>query len=196
MSETCKTQGRHIKGHDGKCIFCGNEFEPQEGPIEILCKEIGVSFDKKLESVDMLVAFVSVLVSEIEHMRWTDTQCIPMTGKHPTENSAKALTLMREVLTKQDRDLLIRGAVGVHDFVHEVNPDEGPCDHQVDMISSCASAIRFGLERPCISRHAAEAANHIWGQVYGIHLFDEFTRKWEKDWTKAKFQQAIIERLP
>jgi hypothetical protein len=33
--------------------FGGKEFEPTDGPIEILCKEIG--FHTKLESVDMLV---------------------------------------------------------------------------------------------------------------------------------------------
>ena len=195
MSETCEAQGRHIRGHDGKCLLCGVEVEPQEGPIEILCKEIGFRFDKKLESVNTLVSFVSVLVSEISRMRWVDEKCVPMTGKEPTENSAKAITLISEVLSRQDRDLLIKGAAEVHGFVNRVTPDEGPRDHMVDMVSSCASAIRFGLERPCRSRHAAAAANHIWQHVYGIRTFDCFTGNWQKEWTRAKLHQAMIERL-
>lgn len=170
--------------------------EKPKGPIEILCHEIGFHFDKKLETIDMMVAFVSVLVSQIEHIRYVDEKIVGMTGRPPTENSAKAISFMRETLTRGDRSLLIKGAADVHDFVHEVNPDEGPCDHMVDMISSCASAIRFGLERPCGSRHAAAAASHIWEKVYGIKLFDEFTPNWQKEWARAKFQQAIISRLP
>lgn len=175
--------------------MCGEPLEEKEGPIEILCREIGFTFDKKLETVDMLVTFVSVLVTEIKHMRWMDEKCTPITGKEPTENSAKAIALMRETLTHQDRDLLIRGATNVHDFTHTVNSDEGPCDHMVDMISSCASAIRFGLERPCRSRHAADATDHIWKHVYGIRLFDTFTGNWQREWAREKFQQALIERL-
>ena len=168
----------------------------QKGPVEILCKEIGFSFDTKLETTDTLIAFVSVLVSEIARMRWVDEKCVPMTGKQPTENSAKAIALIRETLSREDRDLLIQGAANVHDFVHQVNPDEGPCDHLVDMVSSCASAIRFGLERPCKSRHAAAAADHVWQHVYGVHLFDSFTANWQKEWARAKFQQAMIDRIP
>jgi hypothetical protein len=192
---TCETH-RHLRGPGDRCIMCREDLPPKEGPIELLCKEIGIEFDKKLETVDMVVAFVSVLVSEIAHLRWIDEKCGPKTGKPPTDNSAKAILLMREVLTRSDRELLINGAASVHDLVHTVNPDEGPCDHVVDMISSCASAIRFGLEKPCRSRHAADAASHIWKHVYGVQLFDGFTAKWQREWSRAKFQQALIERLP
>lgn len=70
-------------------------------------------------------------------------------------------------------------------------PDDGPCDHLLDMLSSCASAIRFGLEKPCTSRYAAAAANHIWSHLYGVHLFDQFTDEWQKDWARAQLQAAI-----
>ena len=94
-------------------------------------------------------------------------------------------------------DDLISKAAAVHDFVHTTGNDEAyPCDHLVDMLSSCASAIRFGLEVPCRSRHAAEAANHIWKRVYGISLFDSFTSNWCHDWTRAKLTEALIQLTP
>lgn len=91
---------------------------------------------------------------------------------------------------------LIDGAEKVHDLCHEWNPEETyPTDHLIDMLSGCASAIRFGLETPCRSRHAAGAAAHIWEQRYGIRLQDELSSAWRKDWSRTQFQRAVILRM-
>ena len=88
---------------------------------------------------------------------------------------------------------MIDEAAKVHDFIHSVSSDEDyPCDHLIDMLSSCVSAIRFGLEKPCFSRHAASAATHIWRHRYGVTLEDEFTYGWAKDWTRAMLQTPAI----
>ncbi len=55
--------------------------ERKKGPVELLCKEIGFRFDKRLEQADLLVSFVSVLVSQIARMR----DVSDMTGKIPSE---------------------------------------------------------------------------------------------------------------
>ena len=99
------------------------------------------------------------------------------------------------MLALKNRQALIDGAAEVHSFIHEVEGSEdGPCDHLIDMLSSCVSAIRFGLEKPCHSRHAAAAASHIWKHLYGVSLFDSFTPEWEKDWARAQLQEAILRR--
>jgi hypothetical protein len=88
---------------------------------------------------------------------------------------------------------MIASAALVHNLCHELNPEDAyPTNHTIDMLSSCASAIRFGLEKPCRSRHAADAAGHIWKQRYGLRLFDSFTPAWQKDWTRVQLQEAIL----
>lgn len=168
----------------------------QKGPIEILCKEIGFRFDRKLETTEMLVAFVSVLISQIAGMRSLSVQIASMTGVTPSEESGEVLGRVEKMLASNDHEGLIPKAAEIHDFIHTVAPDDAvPCDHLIDMLSSCVSAIRFGLERPCHSRHAADAAQHIWKRLYGIRLFDSFTPNWEKEWARAQLQDAIIARL-
>lgn len=54
-----------------------------------------------------------------------------------------------------------------------------------------ASAIRFGLETPCRSRHAAHAAQHVWQQIYGISLFDSHTPGWQREWARSKMIAAL-----
>ncbi len=97
------------------------------------------------------------------------------------------------MLTLTDHDAMICRAAEAHAFIREVAPEDAyPCDHLIDMLSSCVSAIRFGLEKPCHSRHAAKAANHIWKHKYGVKLFDNFTPAWQKDWSRAMLQEAIL----
>jgi len=164
-----------------------------EGPIEILCKEIGFRFDRNLERTDLLVAFVSILVSEISRMRSILDTISTVTNVKPSDDSKEVLELAKLMLKGISVKDLIERASMVHDFIHtNTSEDDYPCDHLVDMISSCASAIRFGLETPCHSRHAASAANHIWKHLYGISLFDQFTSNWESEWARAKFQEAVI----
>lgn len=171
--------------------------DKDKGPIEILCKEIGFRFDKRLESVDMLVAFVSELVSHVASMRSIDEQLKDvLTSGGPSEDSERVLKRVLHMLTTNKPDLLKKRAASIHLLIHRVAPDDMyPCDHLIDMLSSCVSAIRFGLEIPCHSRHAADAAQHVWKRVYGISLFDSFTPAWEKEWARAQLQNAIIARM-
>jgi hypothetical protein len=166
-----------------------------KGPVEILCGEIGFRFDKRLETVDMLVAFVAELVKHIAQRHEISKKIADICATKPSELADEGLRLVRHMLEAEDRETLIRRAAALHDYSHRVNPDEGPCDHYIDMLSSCASAIRFGLEVPCRSRHAAAAAGHVWDKTYGIQQFDEFTSNWQKDWARAQVEQAIIGRM-
>lgn len=160
-----------------------------KGPIEILCGEIGASFIKRMENIPVLVAFVGVLVEEIEVMARTVNRVAHLTGESVPTETEEAFGLVKNMLNVSEREQLIESASKVHNTVYV--DDEGPCNHYIDMLSSCISAIQFGLERPCRSRHAAAAANHIWSRKYGITLFDNHSNAWGKQWTKEKFYEAL-----
>lgn len=166
----------------------------KRGPVETLCREIGFRFSHAMESPRIFVAFVSVLVTEVGDMRKMQASLAEaVTTKAPSSDSAEVLRRVNELLSITRPAEMIERAATVHGFIHEVAPDDArPCDHLIDMLSSCVSAVRFGLEIPCHSRHAAEAASHIWKHRYGISLFDEFTSNWKHDWTRAKLQEAIL----
>lgn len=187
---TCETQGAHIFGHEDKCIFCGEPNPKTKGPVEILCKEIGFTFDERMETQDMLIAFVAVLVKRIEQL-FGMKDILSGIGGEPASDDAKEVLRLTKVMLEANNEW-IEKAANVHDLCRQVNPDEGPCDHLIDMLSSCASAIRFGLEKPCRSRHAAHAGQHIWKHIYGIRQFDNFTSSWEKEWQRAQLQEAIM----
>lgn len=173
-----------------------SEAQREKGPVEILCKEIGFRFDRRMETTDVFVAFVSVLVSNVALMRAEQEHLAGIAGKPPSENSGEVLRRTLEMLASNDPDGLVGKAAEVHGFIHHVEPDDAyPCDHLIDMLSSCVSAIRFGLETPCRSRHAAEAAGHIWGRIYGVKRFDSFTPNWQREWTRAQLQEAILLRM-
>lgn len=165
----------------------------EKGPVEILCKEIDFHFHRGMETPHILVAFVARLVAEIANERSMEAAIAHVTGKPPSEKSAEALRLAQNMVAASDPGELIGRAALFHDFDHMNNPEEGPCDHLIDMLSSCASAIRFGLEVPCHSRHAAEAANHIWRRLYGIRRHDSITPHWSKHWARVQLQNAITD---
>ena len=164
--------------------------EREKGPIEILCKEIGFRFERDMEREDILVSFVGVLIDHVADMRESARSIAAILrtedGK-PSKESGDVLAAARAMVSAMDK---IAAAAAVHDLTHQ--PDDGPCDHLIDMLSSCASAIRFGLEKPCKSRHTASAADHIWKHQYGIRLFDSFTSNWRNDWARAQLQIAIL----
>lgn len=170
--------------------------ERAKGPVELLCKEIDYHFDRHMETTGIYVSFVSVLVSHVADIRgWQDRiATIPgVIADAPSNDSAEALRRTEEMLGALGREALIRQAAEVHGFIHAVEGSEdGPCDHLIDMLSSCVSAIRFGLEVPCRSRHAAEAAGHIWRLKYGVKLEDDCTPAWKKDWARRQLQTAIL----
>lgn len=164
----------------------------EEGPVEILCKEIDYRFDRRMETPAMLVAFVRVLVSKIATMRHMQERLTKLTGKAPSAGSADLLKRV-EAMLACDPAVMIPACVVLHNLCDELNPDEAyPTDHLIDMLSSCVSAVRFGLEMPCRSRHAASAAKHVWKHVYGVTLFDNFTPAWENEWVRAQLQDALL----
>lgn len=120
----------------------------EKGPIQILCDEIGFHFDRRIETTAILNAFVSVILSHVVDI--CSTQGIihkKAGGKAPSQDSAEALRLTWNMLACKDDARLAKLCTEIHDLCHQINPDEGPCDHLVDMVSSCVSAIRFGIEK-------------------------------------------------
>lgn len=163
----------------------------ERGPISILCDEIGYQFRARLEEPELLVEFVGVLVFHVAEARHIQDAIAHVTGKSPSGNSAEVLRRVEEMLAG-DLDGMTERAVRVHGFIDEVLPEDTyPTDRLIDMLSGCVSAIRFGLERPCRSRHAAEAASHVWQQRYGVHLSDKHTSAWQHDWTREQLREAI-----
>lgn len=169
-----------------------------KGPMRILCDEIGFPFDRRLEREDLFVAFVRELFAEIDSQRWLLDRVSKVGGKPPSEASGEVLGLARRMFDANlSRTYRRAMAVQVHDACRLHNPDDAyPTDHLIDMISSCASAIRFGLEAPCRSRHAAEAARHVWGQAYGISRFDNETPEWLHSWSRMRLISALVSLLP
>ena len=170
--------------------------ESDKGPVEILCKEIGFRFDRQMETPNLLIAFVSMLVVEVGKIYdWQKhiAEIPGVTSKPPSDDAGEVLSRTCEMLNELGRDALILHAAEVHAFIHQVEgPEDGPCDHLIDMLSSCVSAIRFGLEEPCHSRHAAAAASHIWRKKYGVTLEDDCTPAWQQDWACRQLQNAIL----
>ena len=162
-----------------------------KGPVEILCEEIGATFTDNMESIPVLKAFISVLVCEISDMVQTANTITRLTEQYVPSGTDKAINMVRNLLVLSHRSDLITAAANAHESPVLFVPDEGPCNHYVDMLSSCVSAIRFGLEQPCRSRHAAAAAHHIWKHRYGITLFDNHSHDWGRQWAKAKFYEAL-----
>lgn len=173
----------------------------ERGPVQILCREIGFRFERRMETTALFIAFVAALVEVIEEMREGQVRLsfllkphlgAPPTYPAPSDNSGEVMSRVKTLLADAPTHI-IAAAAEVHNFIHEVMPEDTyPTDHYIDMLSSCVSALRFGLERPCNSRHAAEAANHIWGRRYGVSLFDSFTPSWQKEWARAQLQAAML----
>lgn len=157
----------------------------ESGPVEDLCKEIGAIFTPEMESTKVFVAFVSVIVSEVEDMMETATAIAHLTDKKVSGPAEDALAKVKKMLT-------IKGDNSLIDEAREIGLSLGePNDHFIDMLSSCNSAIWFGLEKPCRSRHAASAANHVWKRRYGISLFDKHSGQWGRMWISDKFYEAL-----
>lgn len=165
--------------------------ERERGPVEILCSEIDFRFTPAMEADAILIAFVGQLVEHVAGMReMRATISTYAGGKPPSEDSLRAIDSARAMLQAPDK---IEAASALHRLCDELNPEEAyPTDHLIDMVNSCASAIRFGLEKPCQSRHAAAAADYIWKHVYGVSLFNRFTSAWRKEWARVVLQDAIL----
>lgn len=165
-----------------------------KGPVRILCDEIGFPFDGRIEREDVLVAFARELLYDVSRENGLERQLAEMVGKTHNPDALEAINAAVEMLEADDK---IAAAAHVHDVCRRLNPDDAyPTNHAIDQVSSIASVLRFGLEKPCRSRHAAEAANHVWKHLYGVSRFDRHTSPWEKDWARAKLTSAIISLLP
>jgi hypothetical protein len=162
----------------------------ERGPVKILCDEIGFQFDERMETTEVLLSFVRVLVEHVCCMRDIQERIAGVTGKAPSPESLGVLTRVVEMLNSNDHSSLIEKAADCHDLTHQ--PDDGPCDRYIDMLSSCISAVRFGLDMPCRSRHAAEAASHVWEKKYGCTLFDANTSRWKREWACEQLQEALL----
>jgi hypothetical protein len=172
------------------------EARPERGPVRLLCDEIGFSWHPRLERQDLFVNFVGELAAEVAHMRYMAETIAEHGGAPPSDASDVVLVLTQEMLALNDREALILAAAAIHDAAHELNPEDAyPTDHLIDMLSSCASAIRFGLETPCRSRHAASAANHVFDRLYGLRLHDHHVPEWQKGWAREKLQAALVSLL-
>lgn len=185
LPRTCEHCGSSVT-HYGQCEC------QKPRAVEILCKEIGYRFDKRMETPATLAAFVKVLVSQVDDIRRHHRFMANHGGPPPTAEADETFNRVHLIFGQTTIDGLIKFAAEAHDYIHTVHSDEGPCDHLIDMLSSCVSAIRFGLEIPCHSRHASEAAGHIWKHLYGVRLFDSYTSAWQHDWTRSKLQEAIL----
>lgn len=166
----------------------------EQGPVEILCDEIGAVFTKNMENGPVFVSFIRGLVGEVEDMVKIESHLSSLTGKEIPAETGEAIDRVKKLLDISDREGLIAAASEAHGSVHV--SDYGPCNHYIDMLSSCVSAIRFGLEQPCRSRHAAEAANHVWKHKYRIGLFDKHSNDWGRQWAKIKFYEALADVTP
>ncbi len=163
-----------------------------KGPVEILCHEIAFDFNPELENMDILFLFVSVLVGHISDMRNIQVQIVKMTNNPPSDASGIILDKVRDLLKVDNVPDAIDMAAAIHTEAHTANPDEFNSDKLIDLLSSCVSAIRFGLELPCHSRHAASAAGDVFRKVYGIGRYDGFSAKWQKDWIHAQMHKAVF----
>lgn len=161
------------------------------GPVETLCQEIKFRFQRPMETQTVLIAFVRELVATVAEDRDLRVRIAEMViSPAPSEASGVVLDAAVKMLTSDEP---IGAAAELHDLAHELNPEDAyPTDHVIDMLSSCASAIRFGLESPCQSRHAAEAAHHVWRQHYGVSLEDSHTPHWWHDWARSMMEQALV----
>ena len=173
--------------------------EHQPGAVEILCKEIGFRYQVAMETPAMLRAFVIELVNDVDDMRRLGQFMAKHGGAPPSADAEEAFVRVRAMLEHRDPAELVLVAAKVHDFLHEVNPDEKyPTDHLMDMLSSCVSAIRFGLDQkmPCQSRHAAAAAKHICEKRYGISLHDRISNEWLNDYARSVLERAMLQQIP
>lgn len=145
--------------------------------------------EESLETTAVLVCFVAALVEEVGEMMGSARRIAHVTGRGVSDECYEALNTVGELLEIENKDDIIKASAEAHRTV--TVQEGGPYDHYMDMLSSCVSALRFGLVTPCSSRHAAAAADHIWKQKYGITLFDKHSNGWGKRWAKSKFYESF-----
>ena len=147
------------------------------GPVEILCNEIGAVFNQNMETIPVFLSFMTVLVAEIEEDEIIRAKIL---GKSVSEKIQQAFVDMDELLSATDHDQIMYLADQY--CIHE-SPSH--------LLRQCAIAIKFGLELPCKSRHAADAAKHICRHRYKYSLHDIMINEFENRWVRDKFYDAL-----
>ena len=160
------------------------------GVVETLCNEIRYPFSAEMERLEILVSFTRALYFEVHDMfAWHEMIRRTALQQRTSPEVAKAFSEVRALLDNPYLETEKRSAALHNGILFQ--PDDGPCDRFIEMLSSIVSAIRFGLEHPHMSRHAAHAAQGIWAHKYGVRLFDECTSDWEKDWARRIMAKAL-----
>lgn len=154
------------------------------GAIEGLCNEIGFRFLSGMEHKSILLSFVSVLVDEIRDQ-------VEMLESLPF----RAVSPQSKVLMDAVRFTLVYPTENNINWCREEaypTNDENCEDLICLQLDSCVSAIEFGLEDPCHSRHTAEAAFEIWKVKYTPRIQDRNTTKWAREWACDKMAEALL----
>jgi hypothetical protein len=151
--------------------------EITEGPVEILCNEVGAVFNPNMETIPVFLSFITVLVAEIEHDEIMNAK---IHGSQVAEQLQQAFVDMDELLSATDYNQIVYLA-------------DQFCIHEAPshLLRQCAVAVKFGLERPCKSRHAAEAAKHICGHLYGYSMHDIMINEFENQWVRNKLYDSL-----
>lgn len=148
-----------------------------KGPVEILCDEIGAVFNPSMETIPVFLSFMTVLVAEIEHDEIMNAK---IRGSQVEEKLQQAFVDMDELLSATDYNQIMYLA-------------DQFCIHDApsNLLRQVAVAIKFGLERPCKSRHAADAAKHICRHLYGYSMHDAMINEFENQWARNKFYDSL-----
>lgn len=148
-----------------------------KGPVEILCDEIGAVFNPNMETIPVLMSFITRLVAEIEH---DEIMSAKVRGGEVDKKIQQAFVDIDELLsaTRYEQILYLSDQFCIH---------EAP-NH---LLRKCAVAIKFGLEVPCRSRHAADVAKSICRHLYGYKMHDIMINEFEDRWVKDKFYDSI-----
>ena len=148
-----------------------------KGPVEILCDEIGAVFNANMETIPVFMSFVTRLVAEIEHDEIMNAK---VHGSKVNEKLQQAFVDMDELLSATSHEQILYLA-------------DQFCIHEAPkhLLRDCAVAIKFGLEVPCKSRHAADAAKRICRHLYGYKMHDIMIGEFENKWVREKFYDSL-----
>ena len=148
-----------------------------KGPVETLCDEIGAVFNSNMETIPVFMSFVARLVAEIEHDEIMNAK---IRGNNVKEKVQQAFVDMDELLSATNYNQIMYLA-------------DQFCIHEAPkhLLQDCAVAIKFGLEVPCKSRHAADAAKRICRHLYGYNMHDTMINDFENKWARDKFYDSL-----
>ena len=148
-----------------------------KGPVEVLCDEIGAVFNSNMETIPVFLSFITVLVAEIEHEAIMNAK---IHKSQVEEKLQQAFVDMDELLsaTEYNQIMYLADQFCIH---------EAPSH----LLRQCAVAVKFGLERPCKSRHAADAAKNICRHIYGYSMHDIMINEFENQWVRDKFYDSL-----